>query len=159
MGQNNLKKMFPIVLIAVLMAGITADPKPNPKPDPKPEPKPNPKDIHIHLHGLGAPGGPWGEVMSWEMVKVVHPWRGRVMGLATDSSEGAGIMEDMEDIQDMEEDIIITENPVLLPTVHAQAQPNPKDHLQPSHLHLQVHGGVEESGNTQTLVHNIAFLL
>merc|ERR1739844_236599 len=50
MGQNNLKTMFPIALIAVLicLAGITADPKP--------EPKPNPKDIHIHIHGLGAAG-------------------------------------------------------------------------------------------------------
>ena len=51
--QNNLKRMFSVVLISVLicLAGITADPKP--KPEPNPEPKPNPKDIHIHLHGLG----------------------------------------------------------------------------------------------------------
>merc|ERR1719435_116404 len=91
---------------------------------------------------------------AWEMVKVLHPWRGRVM--ATDSSEGAGIMEAMEDIQ---EDIIKTENRVLLPTVHAPAPLNLKDHLQPSHLHLQVHGGVEESGNEQSLANNIAFLL
>merc|ERR1712215_577225 len=52
---NNLKTMFSIGLIAVLicLAGITADPKPNPEP----EPKPNPKDIHIHLHGLKGVGG------------------------------------------------------------------------------------------------------
>merc|ERR1712105_148483 len=58
MGQNNLKTMFSIGLIAVLicLAGITADPKPNPEP----EPKPNPKDIHIHLHGLKGVAGSGG---------------------------------------------------------------------------------------------------